>query len=415
MVCASDKAPVLPYVELSEPGPDAQGMPVRRVAWGLGHSDGMSARSMQRLHRFPLTDTLARSRARKSVMNRVLPVAREAIRSDGADVIYASAPPPEALLIAERLGREFSRPVVADLRDPWTYYPWSRYRHLLDFLLERRVERLALARASRVIVTTEALRQLLIGRLGIPGKNVIVIPNGYDEEDFGSADAAPAATGGKFTIAYTGLLNTPAAPQPRLKGLAKRLTWLDYRPVELDTSTRSPQWFFAAVEAMLRREPELADQITIVFVGSYGRRVMDVLDAFPWRQCIEVRSAVSHEEALRVCRSADLCLLLQIHCRIAGEDCALQVPGKLYDYLRSGTRILALVQPGDAQEIIEKLEAGTVVAPRDVAGIEAALRAEMDGWRRGETRREVPAAADLARYDRRNLAGELAAVLRGVQ
>src|SRR5262249_40418428 len=71
-----------------------------------------------------------------------------------ADVIFASAPPVTAFVVAYRLSKELSIPWVADLRDLWVdnpYYSHPFWRKRLDEIAERRV----LGSAAMLISVTQ--------------------------------------------------------------------------------------------------------------------------------------------------------------------------------------------------------------------------------------------------------------------
>ena len=122
---------------------------------------------------------------------------------------------------------------------------------------------------------------------------------------------------------------------------------------------------------------------------------------------------MSLRETLTICRKANLLLLLQIEMKLSGRDYCTAVPGKLYNYLRSGTRILAPVQNGDTAALIRRFGAGTVVPPRDVDAIAATLASEINPWRTARLQRMQPSDA-LREYDRRNLTSLLVEVLQRV-
>ena len=99
---------------------------------------------------------------------------------------------------------------------------------------------------------------------------------------------------------------------------------------------------------------------------------------------------------------------MQLH----GHDYCTAVPAKLFDYVRSGTRILAPLQNSDAADLVRRFNAGVVVPPRDVAAIAAVLENEISRWQRGGTATRPAPSPELHRYDRRALAEQLAGILR---
>jgi glycosyltransferase involved in cell wall biosynthesis len=112
---------------------------------------------------------------------------------------------------------------------------------------------------------------------------------------------------------------------------------------------------------------------------------------------------LSHRDAVRAMRGADVNLLIIGSQPGAGAT----LTGKIFEYLRSGRPVLGLVPPdGEAAALIEKFDAGAVVAPDDVAGAAAALARLYDAGRQESHLRPER----LARFERRNLTAEIAAV-----
>jgi glycosyltransferase involved in cell wall biosynthesis len=88
------------------------------------------------------------------------------------DVILATSPPPVALRLAARLGREFGIAWVADFRDPWAVRapsPWWRWR--------RRVHT---SRAAAIVAVNPALANHLAASLR---RSVTTIYNGFEPDE----------------------------------------------------------------------------------------------------------------------------------------------------------------------------------------------------------------------------------------
>ena len=85
------------------------------------------------------------------------------------------------------------------------------------------------------------------------------------------------------------------------------------------------------------------------------------------------------------------------------------VPGKTYEYLASGTPILAAVPEGDARDILQEAGNATLTAPDDVDAIAEAILAALERFRAGLPLQR-PAAEVVDRFEYRKLAGELAGV-----
>jgi hypothetical protein len=151
VVAATDASRVRPYPSQAAAARTTSSCPVFRTEWELQSPPEPSARLIRLLLRLPLGATVGRRFWRRKSSEAVLRLARNVIKDRAPQVIYASSPPEEAALMAIQLGRQTGLPVVCDLRDIWSYGFEKRYRHIVDFWLERKLERDCLSRARRVI------------------------------------------------------------------------------------------------------------------------------------------------------------------------------------------------------------------------------------------------------------------------
>ena len=107
-------------------------------------------------------------------------------------------------------------------------------------------------------------------------------------------------------------------------------------------------------------------------------------------------------------RAADL-LFLPMQGLPHGERATI-VPGKTYEYLAARRPILAAVPAGDARDFVRAADAGDTVLPDDVDGMAAVLQTRIAAGRAADRALD----ASVARFERRELTRQLAAVLRGV-
>lgn len=410
VICATDEPDVQVYGEAANSDDPVASCVVARVDWKLKASSRGAGQRIGR--RFPLGWTFAQRRQYATIQRAVLPSVRRAISTEQPDVLYASAPPPVALMIAERVSRETGIPFVADLRDPWSYYSWARYRHYVDFLFERALERRVLSRAAAVLANTPCARRLLVDEVGIPEERVHVLFNGYDEADFAVLPHPSSVPRNAFEIIYTGLLSARSSSRSGWTWRIKQKLALDYSPIEQDPATRSPIFFLDAAAEVLRRNPEFRRWLRIRFVGAFDTKTHALFQAFPFPEILEISAPVPKQAACQLIAQADLGLLLQIEMKLRGRDCCTSIPGKLFDYLRTGVPILAAMQRGDATDLIEKLRAGVVVPPRDTGAIAAAIEKAVRDWlARGRLQhRSIPVGVEV--FERRRLTEHLAAILK---
>ena len=252
------------------------------------------------------------------------------------DLIYSTAPPHSAHLVARRLSRRLGVPWVAELRDLWTddpYYhhpPQPRWRAAL----ERRMEAWAFAQASGFVAVTEGAAERLHSRFDQP---VAVVMNGFDPADFDDSEAGPrAASAEPLQLVYTGTLYA---------------------------GRRDPSLLFQA----LAREKRLKRRIHVRFYGADQHIVHTLAQRFGVGDFVTVYPAVPRKQALRVQQQADVLLLL------AWPDVAEQgvIPAKLFDYIGARRPILAVGnENGEAAQIIKRHHFGMASgSPTEIAMI----------------------------------------------
>jgi hypothetical protein len=302
--------------------------------------------------------------------------AREIVRDQRIDLIFSSGPPVSSHALAARLSKACGVPWVADYRDLWTdnpAYAAPAWRRALD----HRTEAAWLATASGVVTVTPTLQQVLRERVRADCP-VVMIPNGYDEADFEAT-----------------------APAPREPGLC--------RVVHAGTfyGHQSPLPLLAGAEALLARQPALAERLRLRFVGSVGSRFDAALDAFAARhpRVLERTGLVGHQASIAEMLAADLLLLV-----IGGGVAARGVlSGKVFEYLRAGPPVL-LIGPtdGDAAQLLRAHARCHVADAADASRIAEVLEATLAGL----AAPALPEGAAPAQFERRVLTRQLADFLR---
>jgi glycosyltransferase involved in cell wall biosynthesis len=304
-------------------------------------------------------------------------VGQRLLRERGHDVVMSTSPPVAAHALACRLARRAGLPWVADWRDLWTDNP-SYARPAWRWALDQRLERRWHERADGIVTVTPSWQRLLRARAPA-ATPVAFVPNGYDEADFASAPE-PASADGCWRLVHVGTLYAHQTPLPLLE----------------------------AAERMLAAEPGLQARLRLRLVGAVGSRFAPALSAFEarWPGVIEATGAVGHAEAVAEMQRADALLLL-----VGGGAAARGVlPGKLFEYLRAGRPMLVVGEAdGDAAQLAQGHGHARVAAESDPGAIAAAMRQMM------ATDGPTARMTDGARFERRALAGELAAFLRDVR
>ncbi len=272
-------------------------------------------------------------------------------RREKFDLIYSTAPPFTDHLIAQLIKQRTGLPWVADFRDPWARAPWKA--EILGSSVRgkaaTKLERQFVAHADRIILNTDWILREFTEYYGAQlARKFSVITNGFDPQDFVDP-VMPAERGNKLVITHTGAL---------------------YRK-------RSPEQFFAACERMLASGYIAPHELELRFVGGIAPelyRTFECSEAL--RQTIQVIPQVSHREALGYQMQSDVLFILQ-------PGTSVSVPGKIFEYIGMRKRILALTPAGATADVVKENNLGPVVAPEDLAGIEAALRQLVQEYRHG--------------------------------
>jgi glycosyltransferase involved in cell wall biosynthesis len=309
---------------------------------------------------------------------------RALVRRSDIACLFSSGPAWSSHLAALGLARLTGLPWVAHFRDPWSQGSVSRDSQWAQ-RANARLERAVVERAATVICVTDRHTDLLRRHYAScdPGK-FVTVPNGFDgaeweeaEQDVGAAGAR--ASVGQFVITYAGALYVGRSPLLVLEAL-QRLS--QTRDLALDRVR-----FDIIVNDGMRQLPD-------------GRDIMDVAREMGLGGSVEVLGPLPRRDTLKRLLASNLLLLL-------GHNFTMQVPGKLYEYLRTGRPILALAPAGAQTDLLRATGGAWIVEPHDLEGVVEAVR---DAYRRWETGQSGPQADErlVGGFDRRVLVGRFA-------
>lgn len=311
-----------------------------------------------------------------------------------AELVYASVAPFTTARAAIRIARRLKKPLVVDLEDPWALDEMMIYPSVAHRQLELDRMRKTLRAADGIVMNTrEAARRVLERFPEIAGIPIAAIPNGYDAEDF--AGPAPQASSGAFRIVHTGSLHTDLGLRHRELGGVRRI--LGGSTPHVDLLTRSHVFLVEAMNRLIAERPELEGRIELHLVGPLTDADRHVVSGVSF---VREHGFVSHREAVRMIRSADL-LFLPMHDVPEGRRVSI-VPCKTYEYLASRRPILAAVPDGDARDLLREAGNAYVCRPADVDGLQRAIADAFTERERG-VEPSTPNQAVVERLERRQL------------
>jgi glycosyltransferase involved in cell wall biosynthesis len=300
------------------------------------------------------------------------------VRKENISVIYATSPIWTSLLIGLFLKKKTKKPLVVDFRDPWTDNWDIKYPTRFHERFERKMEMSILTQADYVTVATDSIRNNLIKKCPFIESKIETITNGFDPEDFKNLKICKKT--GKFTITYVGSIYGLLTAKP----------------------------FLIALKELVKEMKGFKEKVEAVFVGNCGKETPQLVRELGLEENVRFVGYVPHRKGLEFMVNSQALLLLITLEGSKGEGI---LTGKLFEYLASRKPIIALVpENGLAANVIESLNAGTVISPRDVQRLKKAIASYFDQWVAGKLSVATDDASNITRYNRKVLTGRLAQI-----
>ncbi len=231
-------------------------------------------------------------------------------------VILSTSPPVATHIAAMWLAARMGQKWIADFRDP--IYFKDGHPGRVQSWIAASLSRLVLTQSDLALANTDSMRQLWHQRFpGLDGK-IHVLWNGFDSEDVISTYRLPQRQ--RKIMSHTGELYGGRDIRPILYGVSRLLE-----------------------SGKLSRESILVRQIGEVAPSE--QLAPEFLEAALSEGWLEIKEPVVSCKARSFALDSDGLLLIQPHT-------AIQVPGKLFEYLRLGRPILAYIVPNSPVERI---------------------------------------------------------------
>jgi len=265
------------------------------------------------------------------------------IRKYNIRVIWSTYPIMTAHCVAYTLSRLTGLSWIADFRDPVTSSVSLENRYAISS--QRRWEQRVVTHATHSVFTTPGALRLYAERypqIHRQGR-MTLIPNGFDEAAIPNLPPAVDHQPGRpLRLLHSGIL---------------------YR------SGRNPVPFLTALARLKKSGVVTADELSVTLrasgsVAEYGAEIKRL----ELNDMVKLAPAVSYQEALSEQAYSDALLLFQ------GEQYDYQIPIKLYEYLRIGRPIFALIgEHGDTAAVLRDTGGAEIVSPDNVAIIQERL------------------------------------------
>jgi glycosyltransferase involved in cell wall biosynthesis len=243
-------------------------------------------------------------------------------RQTGAAAIYSTSPPIASHIVAWRIKKALGLRWVADFRDPIQGNPFRTSKRARWY--DPRVERIIMDNADAVIANTSNMAEVWAARHPQHRHKVSVIWNGFDPmEEFPVSIERPERQ--SHLLTHVGSLY----------------------------GYRHPGRLLQSIRRLVERKTISPDALTVRLVGP-TERVLDpdfesTIESLRALGAVQTRlTQVPKQEATQEMTNSDGLLLLDLNERGTG----VQVPAKLFEYVRMGKPILAFTARHSAVEHI---------------------------------------------------------------
>lgn len=352
---------------------------IRRVPVRFEHT--LFYKLMYKLGKAPLLNAKFKPETTIRWADDVLPVAEQVLNEKGIDTFLVSAPPWSMVVLGGRLKEKTGKRFILEYRDPWTQGP---FYHPPKKGLESEFERMeedALRMADAVVMVTDKFAKRMVHRWPFLVDKMHVVPNGYDLDDLPTEGIMPPGWENKFVLAYAGSIYTDYHTDVFIDGLK---LWLD-------------------------RKPELRKQVLLSYIGFMDRRQRRYINSSGLSGITQFSGYLSHRAAISMLCAAEVLILALPDIPNADGH----ISAKIYEYMASGTPVLASIPEGEMSHLIEKSGCGWVVPPADEKAVAAKLDYTYRLWSDSKLKVE-PDADFVGLHTRRNAAGKLADIIRAV-
>lgn len=297
------------------------------------------------------------------------------LKNNKVNAIYSVGPPHTNTVIGLRLKQAMGIPWIADFQDPWTqlsyhnelpFTSWAKKRH-------RDLEQQVFRFADQMITTSPHWRE---GLEQIGARNVSLVTLGFDDDDF-KATASMLPPEDMFTISHVGILG----------------------------NDRTPRELFGVLGELVRTSEAWQRHLKLVFAGHVDHAVHQLVRECGLGSNVDFLGFVPRQRALKLMAASHVLLLLL---NKEGQDPG-RIPGKLYEYLRSGRPILCLGSPeGDCVSMSMSFQDSAVCNSNDGRSLKGLLERYFDMFSNGRLKQPREFGNQLEKYSAKTIASVIA-------
>ncbi len=172
----------------------------------------------------------------------------------------------------------------------------------------------------------------------------------------------PMDTNSPFVIAYSGSLDgfQQAASGSGFSRI-KSYFWT-FRNASVDASTRSGFYFIQAVAILKKKFGITPNQLQVKWWGLIDKVNQQQIKQYDVTEYFEIGGYMNKEASIKKLAAADM-LFLPLEKTASKNHRTLFIPGKLFEYLKTGKPILALCEDSDCKQILQESGLGIFAKP----------------------------------------------------
>ena len=285
------------------------------------------------------------------------------------DIIISSGPPHSTHLIAMELQKRFQIKWLADFRDPWTNIDFYKDLKLTKWAdnKHKALERAVLKNTDMVLTIGNQLKKEL---LALGSKEVEVVENGYDPEDFPINSSLKLDT--DFTIAHIGTFSP----------------------------SRNHEILWKVLKKICNENEAFNNKLKIKLIGNIDFSVLKSISNFGLENHLKKLGYISHNDVINEQKKSRV-LLLMVNNTPNSRGI---ITGKVFEYMASNRPILVIgPEDGDLANIIRQTNTGFVT------GFDNEIKLEESILKLFKNKENFD--SNLKMYSRENLTKKLSSIL----
>ena len=316
------------------------------------------------------------------------------LKENHFDAFVTTGPPHSMHLIGLALKKEFpDLKWIADFRDPWTEI--SYYKHLKLTKSSDKKHRYLEEKVFKTADITLATSYTDAENFRKKGANSVCITNGFEVESESwsveelERDGVTSSeientqklkhsnTQTKFTLSYVGVLE----------------------------QLRNPEVLWEVLNEILAENKEFATDFKLKFVGKVDDKILKELENSALKNSILNVGYLPHEKSVLEMKNSTLLLITNF----PQESSKGIIPGKIFEYLSTGNKILSFgPKDADVATILEKTNAGKHFDYDEKENVKNYILNIYNQWKSGNLQSEN---GNIEDFSRRNLTKKLSEIL----